>query len=74
LIRAWHTIDENMKRAKSAQAVANLLVAIVDGKVRGPVQAVGDIFQAGIARILTRGVRRSWVQWGLRKYYGFLRE
>jgi NAD(P)-dependent dehydrogenase (short-subunit alcohol dehydrogenase family) len=70
LIRAWHAIDQNMKRAKSSQAVADLLVAIVEGRVRGPVQAVGDVFQAGIARLLARSVRRSWVQWGLRKYYG----
>ncbi len=73
LIRVWHAIDENMKRAKSSQAVADLLVAIIEGRVRGPVQAVGDIFQAGIARVLARSVRRSWVQWGLRKYYGLRR-
>ena len=74
LIRAWHTIDQNMKRAKSSEAVAVLLVDIVEGKVRGPVQAVGDIFQAVIARLLARSVRRSWVQWGLRKYYGLRRD
>jgi uncharacterized protein len=73
LIRAWHSIDQNMKRAKSSQAVADLLAAIVEGRVRGPVQAVGDVFQAGIARLLARSVRRSWVQWGLRKYYGLRR-
>ena len=73
LIRAWHAIDENMKRAKSSQAVADLLLSIVEGRVRGPVQAVGDLFQAGIARVLARSVRRSWVQWGLRKYYGLRR-
>jgi len=73
LIRAWHAIDQNMKRAKSSKAVADLLVAIVEDRMRGPVQAVGDIFQAGIARVLARSVRRSWVQWGLRKYYGLRR-
>jgi NAD(P)-dependent dehydrogenase (short-subunit alcohol dehydrogenase family) len=73
LIRAWHAIDRNMKRAKSSQAVADLLVDIVEGKVRGSVQAVGDVFQAVIARFLARIVRRSWVQWGLRKYYGLRR-
>jgi NAD(P)-dependent dehydrogenase (short-subunit alcohol dehydrogenase family) len=73
LIRAWHSIDRNMKRAKSSRAVADLLVNIVEGKTRGPVQAVGNIFQAGIARLLARSVRRSWVQWGLRKYYGLRR-
>jgi len=73
LIKAWHAIDQNMKRAKSSQAVADLLVAIVERRVRGPVQAVGDVFQAGIARLLARSVRRSWVQWGLRKYYGLRR-
>jgi NAD(P)-dependent dehydrogenase (short-subunit alcohol dehydrogenase family) len=73
LIRAWHAIDRNMKRAKSSRAVADLLVRIVEGRARGPVQAVGDIFQAGIARLLARSVRRSWVQWGLRKYYDLRR-
>ena len=73
LINAWHTIDRNMKRAKSSQAVADLLVRIVEGRVLGPVQAVGDIFQACIARLLARTVRRSWVQWGLRLYYGLRR-
>jgi NAD(P)-dependent dehydrogenase (short-subunit alcohol dehydrogenase family) len=73
LIRAWHAIDQNMKRAKSSQTVADLLTDIVEGRVRGPVQAVGNIFQAGIARLLARIVRRSWVQWGLRQYYGLRR-
>jgi short-subunit dehydrogenase len=73
LIRAWHTIDQNMKRAKSSLAVANLLVDIVEERVRGPVQTVGNIFQAGVARLLVRSVRRSWVQWGIRKYYGLRR-
>jgi short-subunit dehydrogenase len=73
LIHAWQSIHRNMQRAKSARAVADLLVNIVEGKVRGPVQAVGDLFQAGIARLLARSVRRSWVQWGLRKYYGLRR-
>jgi NAD(P)-dependent dehydrogenase (short-subunit alcohol dehydrogenase family) len=73
LIQAWHSIDRNMKRAKSSQAVAELLVKVVEGRMRGPVQVVGDIFQAGIARLLARIVRRSWVQWGLRKYYGLRR-
>jgi NAD(P)-dependent dehydrogenase (short-subunit alcohol dehydrogenase family) len=74
LIRAWHAIDENMKRAKNSQAVADLLVSIAESKVRGPVQAIGNIFQAHIARLLARSVRRSWVQWGLRKYYGLRRD
>jgi NAD(P)-dependent dehydrogenase (short-subunit alcohol dehydrogenase family) len=73
LILAWHGIDRNMKRAKSPDAAADLLVRIVDGKVRGPVQAVGNAFQAGLARFLVRIVRRSWVQWGIRKYYGLRR-
>jgi NAD(P)-dependent dehydrogenase (short-subunit alcohol dehydrogenase family) len=73
LINAWHAIDRNMKRAKSSRAVTDLLVDIVEGKVRGPVQAVGDVFQAGIARLLARIVRRSWVQWGIRSYYGLRR-
>lgn len=73
LIRAWHAIGQNMKRAKSSCIVADLLVAIVEGKVRGPVQVVGDIFQARMARLLARIVRRSWVQWGIRKYYGLRR-
>jgi len=73
LIRVWHAIDQNIKRAKSPRTVAELLLAVVEGKVRGPVQAVGDIFQAGIARLLVRSVRRSWVQWGIRRYYGLRR-
>ena len=73
LIQAWHAIDLNMKRAKSSNVVADLLMDIVEGTVRGPVQAVGDIFQANIARLLARSVRRSWVQWGLRRYYGLRR-
>jgi short-subunit dehydrogenase len=73
LIRAWYAIDQNMQRAKSPQPVADLLLAIVEDKVRGPVQAVGDIFQARVARLLERSVRRSWVQWGIRKYYGLRR-
>jgi NAD(P)-dependent dehydrogenase (short-subunit alcohol dehydrogenase family) len=70
LERAWNAIDRNMNRAPDPQKVADTLVKIVEGDIRGPVVAIGNIFQARIARLLNRIVRRSWVQWGLRRYYG----
>ncbi len=73
LERAWSAIERNMGRAGSAQAVAECLVRLVEGRTRSPVVAVGDVFQARIARLLARLVRRSWVQWGVRRYYGLKR-
>jgi NAD(P)-dependent dehydrogenase (short-subunit alcohol dehydrogenase family) len=70
LERAWNAIDRNMNRAPDPQKVADTLVKIVAGKIRRPVVAVGDIFQAGIAPYLSRRAPRAWVQWSIRLYYG----
>jgi NAD(P)-dependent dehydrogenase (short-subunit alcohol dehydrogenase family) len=70
LEQAWKAIDKNMNRAQDPQKVADLLVSIVEGKIRGPVVAVGDVFQARIAPFLARWVPRAWVQWGVQRYYG----
>jgi NAD(P)-dependent dehydrogenase (short-subunit alcohol dehydrogenase family) len=70
LERAWSAIDANMHRAPNPQKVADLLVEIVEGRVAGPVVAVGDVFQARIAPLLSRFVPRGWVQWAVQRYYG----
>jgi short-subunit dehydrogenase len=70
LERAWSAIHRNMSRAPDPQKVADTLVKIVEGRIRRPVVAVGDIFQAGIAPYLSRRAPRAWVQWGIRLYYG----
>ena len=67
---AWKTIDANMNRAQDPAKVAEALVAIVEGRLRGPVIVRGDIFQARIFRFLVRLVPRKWVQWGQCVYYG----
>jgi short-subunit dehydrogenase len=67
---AWKTIDVNMNRAQNPQQVADALVAIVEGRLRGPVIVRGDLFQARIFRLLVRLVPRKWVQWGQCVYYG----
>ncbi len=67
---AWRAIDHNMTNAPDPKKVSELLVKIVEGKVRRPVVAVGDIFQARIAPFLVRLAPRQWVRWGLRLYYG----
>ena len=59
-----------MNRAPDPQRVADTLIKIVEGRIRRPVVAVGGLFQARIAPLLTRLVPRAWVQWGLRAYYG----
>jgi hypothetical protein len=59
-----------MNRAPNPQKVADVLVKIVEGKIRRPVVAVGDVFQARIAPYLSRRAPRAWVHWGLRLYYG----
>jgi NAD(P)-dependent dehydrogenase (short-subunit alcohol dehydrogenase family) len=66
----WHTIDRNMQRTPDPRQVSDALVDIVEGKIRRPVVAVGDVFQARIAPLLVRLVPRAWVQWGLCVYYG----
>ena len=70
LERAWAAIERNMNRAPDPKKVADTLVKIIEGDIRRPVVAVGDIFQARIAPLLTRLVPRAWVQWGLLAYYG----
>jgi NAD(P)-dependent dehydrogenase (short-subunit alcohol dehydrogenase family) len=70
LERAWKAIEANMNRAQNPQNVADLLVHIVEGRVSGPVVAVGDVFQARIAPFLARLVPRAWVQWAVQRYYG----
>ncbi len=70
LERAWAAIERNMNRAPDPRKVADTMVRIIEGDIRGPVVAVGNIFQARIAPLLTRLVPRAWVQWGLLAYYG----
>jgi NAD(P)-dependent dehydrogenase (short-subunit alcohol dehydrogenase family) len=70
LENAWKAIDHNMTHAPDPRQVSDVLVKIVEGRVRRPVVAVGDIFQARIAPFLVRLVPRGWVRWGLRLYYG----
>ncbi len=67
---AWQAIDRNMQRAPDPQKVADTLVKIVEGDIRRPVVAVGDVFQARIAPYLSRRSPRAWVRWGIRLYYG----
>jgi NAD(P)-dependent dehydrogenase (short-subunit alcohol dehydrogenase family) len=73
LEQAWKAIDKNMARAQNPVKVAELLVSIVEGRTLRTVVAVGDVFQARIAPLLTRFARRAWVVWGLRMYYGLKR-
>ncbi len=68
--KAWATIDVNMNRAPDPAQVADALVGIVEGRLRGPIVAIGGVFQARIAPFLVRLVPRAWVQWGMCVYYG----
>jgi NAD(P)-dependent dehydrogenase (short-subunit alcohol dehydrogenase family) len=70
LQRAWAAIDGRMRRAPDARSVADTLVRIVEGDLRRPVVAVGELFQARIAPFLTRLVPRAWVQSAVCAYYG----
>ena len=70
LERAWAAIERNMNRAPDPKQVADTLVKIIEGDIRRPVVAVGGMFQARIAPLLTRLVPRAWVQRGLLAYYG----
>ncbi len=67
---AWNAIDRNMNRAPDPQQVADMLVRIVEGKIRRSVVRAGELFQARIAPLLNRLVMRAWVRWGLQVYYG----
>jgi NAD(P)-dependent dehydrogenase (short-subunit alcohol dehydrogenase family) len=73
LDHAWRTIDHNMDVAPDPQPVADALLAIVEGRRREPVIALGAAFQARIAPVLARLSPRAWVQWGQRRYYGLRR-
>jgi NAD(P)-dependent dehydrogenase (short-subunit alcohol dehydrogenase family) len=74
LEQAWSAIDRNMNRAQDPERVAELLVKIAEDEIRGPVVAIGDVFQARIAPLLARCSPRAWVLWGLRGYYGLRRQ
>ena len=73
LEHAWRTVDRNMGIALEPQTVADALLAMVEGRRRGPVVALGSAFQARIAPVLARLSPRAWVQWGQRQYYGLRR-
>ena len=68
--KAWQGIDANMNRAQDPRAVAVTIADLVDGRLRGPIVARGDVFQARIAPFLVRLVPRKWVQWAICVYYG----
>ena len=68
--KAWQAIGVNMARAQDPRAVAVTLADLVDGRLRGPILARGDVFQARIAPFLVRLVPRRWVQWAIGAYYG----
>jgi short-subunit dehydrogenase len=70
---AWRAIDHNMSRAPDPRIVVKCIVRIVDGRIRRPAVAVGDVFQARIAPYLARRSLRAWVHWGVRTYYGLKR-
>src|ERR1700688_4463373 len=53
-----------LELAQTPQKVAARLVKSVEGEIRGPVVAIGDVFQARIAPFLARLTPRAWVQWG----------
>jgi hypothetical protein len=74
LEQAWSAIDRNMNRAQNPERAAELLVKIAEDEIRGPVVAIGDVFQARIAPFLARCSPRAWVLWGLRGYYGLKRQ
>jgi NAD(P)-dependent dehydrogenase (short-subunit alcohol dehydrogenase family) len=63
-------IEADMAKAPPSQWVAAEVVRILEGKSRSPRVAVGDLFQSRIAPFLLRVVPRSWLNWGIRKYYG----
>jgi NAD(P)-dependent dehydrogenase (short-subunit alcohol dehydrogenase family) len=73
LEKAWIAIDKNMRQAQDPAKVADLLLAIVEGRTHSSVIAIGDVFQARIAPFLTRFARRAWVVWCLQAYYGLKR-
>ena len=63
-------IESDMKKAPSSKIVSDKVVGILEGKSNSPRVAVGDLFQSRIAPLLLRVVPRSWLNWGIRKYYG----
>jgi short-subunit dehydrogenase len=67
---AWRAIERNMARAPDPNIVADCIVRIIEGRIRRPAVAVGDVFQARIAPYVARRSMRAWVRWGLRTYYG----
>jgi NAD(P)-dependent dehydrogenase (short-subunit alcohol dehydrogenase family) len=71
--RVWNTTARNMATAPDPRQVAEALVAMVEGRRRAPVIALGTAFQARIAPVLARLSPRGWVQWGQRQYYGLRR-
>lgn len=63
-------IEADMRSAPDSKIVTEAVIQIIEGKDYPPRIAVGDLFQSKIAPILLRLVPRSWLNWGIRKYYG----
>lgn len=65
-----HQIDLDLAKAPPAELVAQKVYEILQKSSSAPRVAVGDLFQSKIAPFLQRIVPRSWINWGIRKYYG----
>ncbi len=65
-------IEADMRKAPPSTFVSDAVLKIIEGNDSSPRIAVGDLFQSKIAPVLLRVVPRSWLNWGIRKYYGIL--
>lgn len=63
-------IDADLATAPGPELVAELVEKILKMKNPPPQVVVGDFFQGTIAPLLGRMVPRSWVNWGVGKYFG----
>lgn len=62
-------IDQDMAQAPHPDCVSKIVLNILQNSNPSPQYRVGDLFQSQIAPFLQRIVPRSWLNWGIRRYY-----
>ena len=65
----WARQLKDMAQAPGPEKVAKRILEIVEGRDRRDRVTVGDFFQSKIAPLCLRVFPRSWVEWGLNRYF-----
>ena len=68
-LSAWETQFRNMAAAPPPEAVASVVLRIINSPDPPPVAVAGGLFQAKMAPLAARFLPGRLLEWGLRRYY-----